>query len=118
MNLLNKTQIRDNKIAACINAIPAGRVASYGQIASVAGIKRGHRVVARFVKHQTRYPDLPWYRVIRADGKPGFPDGSEKYNLQLNRLKSEGVLLRNGRIDMNKFAWQPELDFLLFHPDL
>ena len=99
-------------------AIPSGNVASYGQIASAAGIPRGHRVVARFVKVQNNYPKLPWHRVIRADGAPGFPIGSAQFIEQITRLKSEGVILRNNKVDMAKHGWQPDLDFLLFHPDL
>ena len=113
-----ETNNKDRRIATCIMANPPGNVASYGQIASIAGIPRGHRVVARFVKVQDDYPDLPWHRVIRADGRSGFPIGSSQFNEQSRRLKSEGVILRNSRVDMTRYAWQPELDFLLFHPDL
>ena len=109
---------RDKKIATCIMAIPEGNVASYGQIASLAGIQRGHRVVASFLKHQEIYPDLPWHRVIRADGMSGFPIGSDAYNTQKSRLQSEGVLMRKNKVNMVNYGWQPDLDFILFHPDL
>ena len=109
---------RDKKIIACIQAIPEGCVASYGQIADLAGITRGHRVVAKFLKEQPIIPDLPWHRVIRADGKSGFPIDSRMYLKQMERLKSEGVLSRNNKIDIKQYSWQPDLDFMLFHPDL
>ena len=107
-----------SKIIACINAIPKGKVASYGQIAGLAGIVRGHRVVARFLREQNLQPNLAWHRVIRADGQSGFPVNSQMYLIQIQRLKSEGVMARNKKIDMKIYAWQPDLDFLLFHPDL
>ena len=106
------------KIAACIKAVPVGKVASYGQIASIAGIQRGHRVVAAFLKQQEEYQDLPWHRIIRADGRSGFPQGSKMFYEQIERLISDGVILRNSKVDMKTFAWQPDLDFILFHPDL
>ena len=109
---------REHKIATCIMAIPSGKVASYGQIASLAGIQRGHRLVASFLKHQERYPELPWHRVIRADGLSAFPLDSEAFYTQTSKLKSEGVLLLNNKVDMKIYCWQPDLDFILFHPDL
>ena len=107
-----------NKITACIAAIPSGMVASYGQIAELAGIARGHRVVAKFLKQDNSVDDLPWHRVIRADGKLGFPVGSRMFLQQMTQLKVEGVVAKNNRIDMKRYAWQPTLDFILFHPDL
>ena len=108
---------RDKKILACIHAVPPGKVAAYGQIASLAGIKRGHRVVARFLRQQTN-PDLPWHRLLRADGYLGMAPGSQAYQEQVQRLHAEGVVVKSGRVDMRTYQWQPELDFFLFHPDL
>ena len=108
---------RDSNIAACIWAVPKGNVASYGQIADLAGIKRGHRVVCRFLREQDD-PELPWYRILRADGKIGMEPDSEGYHAQVEHLKNEGVLVINHKIDMKRYQWQPGLDFILFHPDL
>lgn len=109
---------RDKKILACILAIPQGKVAAYGQIASLAGIKRGHRVVAHFLRTQTIAPDLPWHRLLRADGYLGVEPGSAAHQEQVQRLGSEGVVVKSSRVDMRIYQWQPELDFFLFHPDL
>ena len=114
---MNKAE-RDTKIAACINAIPRGKVAAYGQIASLAGIKRGHRVVAHFLKHQTIDDNLPWHRLLRADGYLGMEPGSEPYQEQVQRLRAEGIIVKSSRVDMRTYQWQPDLDFFLFHPDL
>lgn len=111
------TKTPERRIAVCINSIPAGKVASYGQIASLAGINRGHRQVARFIRTQ-QDPDLPWHRLLRADGKPGLPEDSDNYHTQVSRLKAEGVLLQKGRVDMKHYQWRPDLDFILFHPEL
>jgi methylated-DNA-protein-cysteine methyltransferase related protein len=94
------------KIIALILEIPRGQVASYGQIAELAGFPRSARLVARCL----RTPDLPgvilpWWRVVRADGSCAVPG-------QLQRLRDEGVLAER-RIDMRRYRWQA-LDFLLF----
>ena len=107
----------EQKILTCIAAIPAGKVAAYGQIASLAGVKRGHRVVARVLRQQNT-EQLPWHRVLRADGYLGVEPGSAAFEEQTQRLRSEGVTVTAGRVAMNTFQWQPELDFFLFHPDL
>ena len=108
------------KLVVIINAIPPGTVASYGQIASLAGMPRGHRNVCRFLKYCG--PDLnievPWYRIMRTDGKIGMETGSDAYKLQSELLRKDGVLLSGGKVDMKKYRWQPDMDFFLFHPDL
>lgn len=108
----------ENKIKAVIIAIPEGYVASYGQVASLAGIPRGHRVVARFLREYTGKEKLPWFRILRADGYLGMAPGSAGFLTQSSHLKEEGILLRGNRVDMKKHQWQPDLDFFLFHPDL
>ncbi len=109
-------QFKEKKIISAIRAIPKGTVASYGQIATVAGIPRGHRLVAKVLGYNTGISDLPWYRVIRADGKCGMPKNSRGYIKQFQLLKSEGVIARHGKVDMDHYQWQPDLDFMLFRP--
>ncbi len=107
---------KELKILSMIKAIPRGSVASYGQIATVAGIPRGHRLVARALRNNPDDSSLPWYRVIRADGLSGMPRGSSGYLKQLSLLKAEGVIAHNGKVDMKRYQWQPDLDFMLFRP--
>lgn len=109
------SQIAQQKILSAIKAIPKGRVASYGQIATVAGYARGHRQVAKALREHSA-PDIPWYRVIRADGRCGMPEGSKGYIKQFTLLMAEGVLNKKGRVDMKRYQWQTELDTLLFRP--
>jgi len=111
-NDFNKKQ---DKIINIIKAVPKGSVASYGQIASIAGVTRGHRLVAAALRASTIL-DLPWYRIIRSDGRCGMDEGSEGFIKQFSLLKTEGVLAKNGRIDMKRYQWAPDLDFLLFRP--
>ena len=112
-----KSLIAQKKILSAIRAIPKGSVASYGQIATIAGFSRGHRQVAKALRDNPNRADIPWYRVIRNDGYCGMPRDSKGYIEQFSLLKSEGVLNKNGRVDMKRYQWQTELDTLLFRPD-
>lgn len=60
--------------------------------------------------------DVPWFRVIQSSGKIAFAEGSAAFNEQSKRLRKENVAIRNGRVDMKKYRWQPDLDELLWKP--
>ena len=109
-------RVKEEIILSAIRAIPKGCVASYGQIASIAGLPRGHRLVARALRNNPSDSDLPWYRVIRADGQCGMAKDSAGYLEQLSRLKAEAILAHNGRVDMKRYQWQPDIDTYLFRP--
>lgn len=96
--------------------IPAGNVASYGQVAEIAGIPRGARQVAYALRHAPQELELPWYRVITASGKLAFETGSAPFRRQRDLLAEEGVTMLNGKVDMNTYRWQPDLDELLWKP--
>jgi methylated-DNA-protein-cysteine methyltransferase-like protein len=110
------TEKRNERIWATIRDIPEGSVASYGQIAEIAGIPRGARQVGYALRHLPQGRDVPWHRVITASGKIAFSIGSDSFNEQSKRLSMENVAIRNGRIDMKKYRWQPDLDELLWKP--
>lgn len=107
---------RNERIWATIRDIPEGSVASYGQIAEIAGIPRGARQVGYALRHLPSGSKVPWYRVIQASGKIAFKSGSDAFNEQSKRLLREDVAILNGRIDMKKYRWQPDLDELLWKP--
>ncbi len=110
------TENRNERIWATIRDIPEGFVASYGQIAEIAGIPRGARQVGYALRHLPQGSKVPWYRVIQASGNIAFAPGSDAFKEQSKRLKREGVAIRSGRIDMKKYRWQPDLDELLWKP--
>ena len=60
-----------------VAAIPPGTVASYGQIAELAGYKRGARYVGRALGAAPDRNTLPWHRVVSAQGKISIPSSSE-----------------------------------------
>jgi methylated-DNA-protein-cysteine methyltransferase-like protein len=99
-----------------VRSIPAGQVASYGQVAAAAGLPRRARLVGRALRGCPA--DVPWHRVITAAGQLAFPSGSAHFEAQSRRLTAEGVLCRNGRIDLKRYGWQQDLDALLWAPAL
>lgn len=103
-------------ILRTIAAIPHGRVASYGEIAERAGLPRRARLVGRVLGETPADVDVPWYRVLRADGRIAFPPGSRGFREQVRRLAGEGVLTKNGRVDLALHGWERNLDGLLWGP--
>ncbi len=111
-----KSQYRIERIWATVCDVPAGSVASYGQIAEIAGIPRGARQVGHALRQLPGKTDVPWHRVIRSSGRSAFDQGSRAYNRQVKRLMMEDVVILEGRIDMQQYRWQPDLDELLWKP--
>lgn len=101
------------KIIEAIRAVPFGAVNSYGQVAARAGYPGRARLVARILSESDQ-PDLPWHRILRASGQIAFPPGSAMCVEQSQRLRAEGVAVRNGRVKMPKAAL--DLDALLWSP--
>lgn len=114
--MTQSTERRNERIWATIRDIPRGCVASYGQVAEIAGVPRGARQVGYALRHLPKGHDVPWHRVIRASGRIAFEKGSRAYKEQAKRLMMEDVVILNGRVDMHKYRWQPDLDELLWKP--
>jgi methylated-DNA-protein-cysteine methyltransferase-like protein len=104
------------RIWETIAEIPPGSVASYGQIAEIAGVPRGARQVGYALRHAPREMNLPWYRIVQASGRSAFDPNTGAFRKQRDRLAEEGVVMLNGRIDMGRYRWQPDLDELLWKP--
>lgn len=96
--------------------IPAGQVATYGQIARESGLGRRARMVGRALRSLPTGSGIPWHRVVNARGQISLPEASDSGREQRRRLESEGVVFRAGRIDLAMFGWQPSLDELLWGP--
>ena len=104
------------RIWETIAEIPAGNVANYGQVAEIAGIPRGARQVGYALRHVPKGMELPWHRVVQASGRSAFDPNSRAFRKQRDRLAEEGVAMLNGRVDMDRYRWQPDLDELLWKP--
>ena len=94
------------RIYKVVSSIPEGKVATYGQVAALAGHPGAARVVG-WALHSAPEPlGLPWHRVISATGKSSLPERSAR-QLQQALLEQEGVRFdRQGRVDLATFQWQ------------
>jgi methylated-DNA-protein-cysteine methyltransferase-like protein len=97
------------RIWETVNRVPAGRVSSYGVIADLAGLPGRARMVGSALQQVPDNLTVAWHRIIRADGRIAFTAGSDAARQQRARLITEGVPVRNGRVDIKRYRWQPEL---------
>jgi methylated-DNA-protein-cysteine methyltransferase related protein len=104
------------RILATVCRIPEGTVASYGQVAAIAGLPRGARQVGYALKRLPAGSRVPWHRVVTSSGKLAFEPGSRSYKRQVRALGEEHVPVPGGRVDMRQYGWQPDLDELLWKP--
>lgn len=97
-----------DQIYAVVKQIPSGHVATYGQIATLAGLP-GHARQVGYALHALADDTLPWHRVVNAAGAISL--GSERGGAAIQRklLEAEGVIFNpNGRVSLKKFQWNPE----------
>ncbi len=99
------------EIYAVIRRIPHGRVATYGQVAALAGLPRRARLVGQSLRSTPEgMEEVPWQRVINAQGTVSPRGGlgwEEGYQRHL--LEEEGVVFsKSGKIDLDRFGWDPE----------
>jgi methylated-DNA-protein-cysteine methyltransferase-like protein len=96
------------RIYRVVRRIPTGRVATYGEVAALAGLPGRARQVG-YALHALRDGDpLPWHRVLNARGQasPRAEPGMEM--LQRRMLEAEGVVFdERGRLDFDRFGWRP-----------
>jgi methylated-DNA-protein-cysteine methyltransferase-like protein len=90
-----------------VRQVPAGRVASYGQIAKLAGSPRhvGYALLA--LPDGT---DLPWHRILNAQGRIAKRDPLDERE-QRRRLEAEGIAFTNDRVSLRIYGWQPNTVF-------
>ena len=94
----------DEVIAVILN-IPAGKIATYGQIAALAGNPRAARQVVRVLHTQSKKHALPWHRVINSHGEIAIQDLAGATE-QREKLISEGVAVSPaGKISLSKYQW-------------
>ena len=90
-----------------VRRIPKGKVATYGQVATLAGFSGQGRLAGYALHGLKEGTDVPWYRVVNRMGRISFPPDSEGGVIQRSLLKSEGVRFNNdGSIPMEKFQWR------------
>lgn len=100
-NTLNEDLVYE--ILSVVEEIPAGRVATYGQIARLIGKDKNARLVGKVLSHAELYGAYPCHRVVNHAGRlvPGWREQAEL-------LKQEGVFSKDGNhVDIKKYQWNP-----------
>ncbi|MFJ1761704.1 MGMT family protein [Amycolatopsis sp. NPDC088138] len=89
------------RVREIIESVPAGTVATYGDIAALSGAP-SPRMIGAILAEDGH--DLPWHRILRANGTPA----PHLLHDQLERLRAEGVLADGERVNLRKYRWKPE----------
>ncbi len=91
-----------------IATIPRGRVATYGQVAELAGFPGSARRVGKILSQLPRGTKIPWHRVVNASGRISLPEHAGGHARQRALLEKEGVAFgANGRLSLRRFQWNP-----------
>lgn len=88
-------------ILSVVAQIPTGTVATYGQIAEIAGFPGRARFVGRTLAETDS--DVPWHRIIRSDGRVASRLFGKDHQIEL--LQKEGVTVKNGKVDLRRFQF-------------
>jgi len=96
------------RIYGVVARIPRGRVATYGQVAALAGLPRQARLVGYALNVLPPGTRVPWHRVVNAKGQVSLrSSGLDHEGLQTQLLEREGVKFVAGTISLQRFRWQP-----------
>ncbi len=110
---MNIDKKKSHQIWKTVGRVPKGKVASYGQIADLAGLPGRARLVGTVLRHTPESIEIPWYRILRSNGRLAFSVGSNEAIRQKQLLLDEGVLVINNRVKMQQYSWKPDLGELL-----
>jgi methylated-DNA-protein-cysteine methyltransferase-like protein len=95
-------------ILAVVQSIPAGKVATYGQIATLADLPGRARLVGTALKKLPQDSGVPWHRVVNAKGEISFRGNGDSVTEQEILLGDEGVAIdTRGRIRLSEYRWNP-----------
>lgn len=96
----------NEKVYKIVMQIPFGRVATYGQIALLAGSPRACRAVGSAMSKNPYGIAVPCHRVVNHSGTPVIGAVFSGGKSQQNLLEAEGVVLKpNGKVDLKKYQW-------------
>ncbi|MCJ8162765.1 MGMT family protein [Acinetobacter zhairhuonensis] len=96
-------------ILQVVALIPYGKVATYGQVAKMAGLPKHARLVGR-VLQQVEDVHLPWHRVINSQGKISLSKlDTQGDNLQVVKLQAENIAVIAGRVNLKQYQWDGEI---------
>ena len=94
------------RIYEAVQKIPKGTVATYGQIAELAGDKKMARAVGNALHKNSDPEKIPCYRVVNAKGELSGAFAFGGADEQAKRLEADGIEVINGRVDLRKYGWK------------
>ncbi|HTK82112.1 MAG TPA: MGMT family protein [Bacteroidota bacterium] len=94
------------RIWQAVRKIPKGRVSTYGAIADVCRLWGQARLVGYALHNLPHGSEVPWQRVINAQGKISFPKNSDMYVLQRRLLRSEGIVFKGEKTSLLTYGWR------------
>ncbi|KAB0548279.1 DNA base-flipping protein YbaZ [Pseudomonas argentinensis] len=100
-------QARRDALYLALAQVPPGKVVTYGELAALAGLGRAARWVGRTLGQLPDGTALPWHRVVASGGRLSLAADSPSGVEQRARLRVEGVLSHNGRVDIRRHGWRP-----------
>jgi methylated-DNA-protein-cysteine methyltransferase-like protein len=98
------------KIYGVVARIPRGKVATYGQVAALAGLPRRARLAGAALSNLPEGSELPWQRVINARGEVsargglGIEEGYQRHLLEEEEVEFDA----RGRVDLERYGWDPD----------
>lgn len=102
------TDCPSKRIYDAVRKIPKGRVATYGQIAELAGNPKMARAVGNALHKNPDPSGIPCYRVVNSKGELSGEFAFGGKDAQKNLLEADGIEVRNGRVDLSKYGMQSE----------
>lgn len=107
MSKVKNSENHFQKIIRVVRRIPAGKVATYGQVARIAGLDGHARQVGYALHALPGNSGVPWQRVINAKGQISFDIDSAQHAIQRALLEAEGVVFNaRGTVSLAKFGWK------------
>lgn len=98
-----------SEVIEIIKSIPKGKVATYGQIAALAGNPRASRQVVRVIHSMSSKHNLPWHRIINSKGKIAIIDKTGADEQKFRLLSEDVEVSENYTINLKKFQWLPQI---------
>jgi len=94
------------EILNVVKQIPSGRVATYGQIAAMAGTQNP-RLVGFALSSCSERQEIPWFRVVNSKGQISFPEESNSFKIQYSLLINDGIIFDDkNKINLDQFRWK------------
>lgn len=103
---MRKQTLFVEKVRVATARIPRGKVATYGQIAWLAGAPRAARAVGMIMSQNKDGEKVPCHRVVASNGAlTGYGMGG--ITVKKKKLLAEGVAFKGARVDLTRFLWRP-----------